>query len=151
MHLNKMHFWHHFSEWVMIYAFLAGTRWLWAWVMTGCWEGSDGNLVPAGWSLPYMDLRLCMAFINLRISLLKGWDSSFPSQHKLRSWFTRTWFRICARDSEWLGNSNLKSLILCQLKWDDAFPGGAGKQAGFLRGSQLKWKTKFWFCGTDLV
>lgn len=112
MHLNKMHFWHHFSERVMIYGFLAGTRWLWAWVMAVCWEGSDGNLLLAGWSLPYMDLRPCMAFINKRTLLVKVWDSSFPSQHKPCSWFTRTWFRICAWDSEWFGDSNLTSLWL---------------------------------------
>lgn len=94
----------------MIYAFLTGTRWLWAWVMTVCWEDSDGNLAFAGWSIPYMDLKLCVAFINMCILLVKARASAFSSQFKPCLYFTRTWFRVCAWDTEWLGNSNLENL-----------------------------------------
>lgn len=140
MHLNKMQFWHHFKKWMMIYAFLAGTRWLWAWVMTVCWEDSDGNLAFAGWAITYMDLRLCVAFINMCVLLVKAGASSFSSQLKSYLYFTHTWFKICAWNPEWLGNSNSERyLIICQLKWNDVFSAAAGKWAISLQGSKFKW------------
>lgn len=101
----------------MIYAFLAGTRWLWAWVMAVRWEDSDGNLSLAGWSIPYMDLRLYMAFINMYILLVKARASSFPSQLQSCLYVTCTWFEICVCNSEWFGNSNLENLWLF-VSWD---------------------------------